>query len=159
MPKPHEQRAIYHFIRQYNSFGDPKITGWNLDPEQESPDAILTLGNGQKVALEHTSAFPPKASHVEYLSPLIDLTPVQKVLERKFLNHYRGYDQELSWLLMQIRPTIPLELVMQKVESKSIPNNFDAVYLQWPILYPEGPILGIYELRSRNLWLPNQPAA
>jgi hypothetical protein len=134
MPKPHETRAIQHFIQQYNTFGDPKISSFQALPTQESPDAILTLSNHQHVALEHTSAYPPKSSGVEYVSPHRDLSPIQRILDRKLLNHYRTADQDQLWLLMQIRPTLPLELVVNHLKDTPIPSWYDAVFLQWPML-------------------------
>jgi hypothetical protein len=159
MPKPQESRAIHHFIREYNKFGSPQISSWQTDITQESPDAVLTLSNRQKVALEHTSAFPPKHSRVEYTSPRIDLSPIHKVLNRKLLNHYREHGQDQLWLLMQIRPTLPLDLVVDHLKDTPIPSWYDAVFLQWPILLPKGPQIGIYELRKQCLWVPDYIAA
>jgi hypothetical protein len=160
MPKPQERRAIEHFIRQYNQFGDPKITHCQAENYQESPDAILTLSTQQQVALEHTSAFPPKQSHVKYLSPLDDPSPITRVLERKFLNSYRGEGHDLTWLLMQIRPTMPLEKVTELIERNTVPKHFDALFLQWPVLLAPGHTsLGLFEVRQQQLWLPRQTAA
>lgn len=155
MPKPQESRAIHHFINSYNSFCDPKIIKWNTDLKQESPDAICELSCGQRIALEHTSVYPPKQANVTYTSPKIDLSPLSEVLNRKLLNDYRSHKIDTSWLLVQIRPTLPIDIVIQSVKDRLIPKQFGAVFLEWPVLQNPGQVvMGIYELRRQSLWLP-----
>lgn len=160
MPKPQERRAIEHFIRSYNDFGDPKIVSWNTELLQESPDAICRLSNGQQIALEHTSVYPPKQVNVSYPSPLEDLTPLSVVLDRKLRNDYRGFQLSQVWLYVQLRPTLPEKLVIEAVKNRVVPPHYDAVYIQWPVLNGSDQIeLGMYEIRGRNLWLPKRFAA
>jgi hypothetical protein len=83
------------------------------------------------------------------------------VLNRKFLYDYRSHKTDTSWLLVQIRPTLPPDLVIQSVRDRIIPDHFGAVFLEWPVLQKPGQVVvGLYELRRQSLWLPtiNQAA-
>jgi hypothetical protein len=152
MPSLAERRGIDFFIQTHNGVSCPKIIERSADEEQESPDAICKLENGQRIGLELTSALPPKGSNIEFS---LDITYVTKVLNRKFQYNYRCEGLDGVWLVLQFRRTLPEDLLHSGLANLVPPAWYDRVYLQGPVLQPAGRSkLALIELISQQLWYP-----
>lgn len=161
MPSIKERRVIDYFICEYNTVENPKIIDRKADANQEAPDAIVYCQDGRKVALELTSVFPPKGTTSRSKWCFRDdVSPIHKVLGRKFLNHYRDAGIDEAWLLVHIRKTLPKETILEGVKDIEVPDRFDRVYLNWPVpMDVRRTGMGIYEVKSQKLWLPQSSTA
>lgn len=161
MPSCGERRVIEFFCSAYNSVKLPKISQCLAGPEQEAPDAILSLSNGIRVSLELTSAFRPSSTYTKRGQGFnYDLTPIQRVLDRKLLNTYKEYGTDEVWLVMHLLRTLPKGMVEESLSSLKIPDTYDRIYLSWPVpLGIKQTGMGLLELPTRLFWLHQSPAA
>lgn len=126
---------------------------------QESPDAILVLGDGRHVGLELTSCLPPKGSparHSPHINP--DMSRLRKVLDRKLQYDYRIEGVDEVWLLVELSLTLSKDRIVQAVEGVLVPNRFQKVFIQWPSLERREKIgINVLELPEYRFWIPDLP--
>lgn len=158
MPSSTERRGIDFFVQLYNSSFYPQIVECQTDTNQECPDAICMLEDGQRVGLEHTTPYYRKIADEPFPR---DLSLVRKILSRKFQYDYRGEKIDQVWLLVQLgRNTLPINALQESLGDLVVPQRYDRVYLQLPISQPEGRSrLGLYELANQQLWYPDYARA
>lgn len=161
MLRSQEHRSIDYFISSYNSVRTPKISRRLSDRNQDCPDAICLCEDGKIIALEHTSAYPPKGRNKpRYVSPYKSLLPLNRVLERKLKNDYKDQGVDETWLFVNIRPTLPRDLITRNLRGLPLPGNFNRIFLLWPVLEKNGVRCGILEIPENKFWIPEfNPAA
>ena len=166
MASVEERRQLEFFADVYNSVNEPTIISFKHDKFQESPDAICTLSNDEKKAIELTSVGAPKgttARKTPHKNP--DLSPLVRILNRKLSYDYREEGVSGVWLLVHMRLTLPRDLVEEAVSEIIIPSRFEKVFLEWPVP-PDDPLddgteekinINILELPIFKHWSPNLP--
>ena len=164
-----ERRQLAFFADVYNSVNEPTIISFKHDKFQESPDAICTLSNDEKKAIELTSVGAPKgttARKTPHKNP--DLSPLVRILNRKLSYDYREDGVSGVWLLVHMRLTLPRDLVEEAVSDIVIPSRFEKVFLEWPVPFDSSSGLAeghdqqkisinVLELPTFKHWSPNLP--
>ena len=161
-----ERRQLEFFADVYNSVNEPTIISFKHDKFQESPDAICTLSNDEKKAIELTSVGAPKGSSARktpHKNP--DLSPLVRILNRKLSYDYREEGITGVWLLVHMRLTLPRDMVEEAVSEIIIPPRFEKVFLEWPVPPCVGSEddedqkinINILELPIFKHWSPNLP--
>jgi len=150
MPSRHEKRAIDYFINSHNSTLVPKILTRQADILQESPDAICTTDDGRSIGLELTSAFAPKGTKERRTSgEYYDMNPVRQVMQRKLKRNYKVNGTDGVWLVIQLRKTLPLNIVTDALIGLPPADNFERVIIQWPVLVEPGIVkTGMYIMQN-----------
>ena len=163
MASVEERRQLEFFADVYNSVNEPTIISFKHDKFQESPDAICTLSNDEKKAIELTSVGAPKGSSARktpHKNP--DLSPLVRILNRKLSYDYREEGVSGVWLLVHMRLTLPRDMVEEAVSEIIIPERFEKIFLEWPIPFDasshdQNININILELPTLKHWSPNLP--